>query len=266
MTITRGAASLDGKVAVVTGAAKGLGAAVAEAFAAFGASLALCDRDGEHLEAVAAKVRAAGASCHAEVLDVRDDEAMAAFLQRSVERLGRLDVLMNNAGGTFHSWFADVSPKGEKAVVDLNFTSVATTIRTALPLLNDGASIINVTSIEAHRAAPGFAVYAAMKAAVENLTRSLALELSDRRIRVNVLAPDAIPTPGDDALADELQGYEVYGAKIALGVGTADDFAGPAVFLASDLSRWVTGTTIHVDGGSYAGSGWGRTSDGGWVP
>jgi 3-oxoacyl-[acyl-carrier protein] reductase len=266
VTIRPEAASLIGKVAVVTGAAKGLGAAVAEAYGAFGASLALCDRDGPGLEATAGRIRDAGRQCRTEVLDVRDDEAMRGFLERSHAELGPIDVLVNNAGGTFRAWFAEVSPKGHNAVVDLNFTSVANTIRSALPHLRDGASIINVTSIEAHRAAPGFAIYAAMKAAVENLTRSLALELSDRRIRVNVLAPDAIPTPGDDALAEELQSYDIYGAKIALGIGTPDDFAGPAVFLASDLSRWVTGTTIHVDGGSKAGSGWGRTSDGGWVP
>src|SRR5581483_12216899 len=107
-------------------------------------------------------------------------------------------------------------------------------------------SIINITSIEAHRAAPGFAVYSAMKAAVANLTQSLALELGAKQIRVNCIAPDVIPTPGLPDLGD-------VAARMALPVpGTPDDVAGAAVFLATDLSRFVTGTTIHVDGGNLA--------------
>lgn len=268
MTIRPEATSLAGRVAVVTGAGAGLGAATAVALAAFGADVALVDRDRGGLTRAADAVEAEGQRCHSAVLDVRDSDAMAAFFAAVAASLGPVDVLVNNAGGTFWSPFADVSSKGQAAVLDLNFTSVANTVRVALPYLRDGASIINVTTIEAHRAAPGFAVYAAAKAAVENLSRSLALELADRRIRVNVLAPDAIPTPGDDALADGLNesGYADYASKVPLGLGHPDDFAGAAVFLAGDLSRWITGTTIHVDGGSRAGSGWHRGLDGRWLP
>lgn len=268
MTVRPDAASLGGKVAVVTGAAQGLGAGTAEAFAAFGADLAVCDRDGDGLARTAADVTAMGQRCHSQVLDVRDGDAMAGFLATTASQLGPIDVLVNNAGGTFWAPFADVSPKGQAAVLGLNLASVADIIRTSLPHLADGASVINVTTIEAHRAAPGFAVYAAAKAGVESLTKSLALELSDRRIRVNVLAPDAIPTPGDDVLAAGLHegGHQDYASKVPLGMGTPDDFAGAAVFLASDLSRWITGTTLHVDGGSHAGSGWQRRSDGTWLP
>ena len=115
-----------------------------------------------------------------------------------------------------------------------------------------GGSIINVTSIEAHRAAPGFAVYSAMKAAVANLTQSLALELGPRRIRVNCVAPDVIPTPGVGPM-------DVH-TPLPIG-GEVDDVAAAVVFLAGDLARFVTGTTIHVDGGNLAAGGWHRRAD-----
>src|SRR5207248_3255558 len=106
--------------------------------------------------------------------------------------------------------------------------------------------------------------YAAMKTAVESLSRTLALELAPRGIRVNTLAPDAIPTPGDEAVSDVVTrgAREDYVRKVPLGWGTADDFAGPALFLASPLSRFITGSTVHVDGGSSAASGWELRQDG----
>jgi NAD(P)-dependent dehydrogenase (short-subunit alcohol dehydrogenase family) len=131
-----------------------------------------------------------------------------------------------------------------------------------------GGSIINVTSIEAHRAAPGFGVYAAMKAAVASLTKTLALELAPRGIRVNAIAPDAIHTPGDESLGDAAtQGDpESYGRKVPLDWGDVDDCAGAAVYLAGNLGKWVTGTTLHVDGGAFASSGWVRQDDGTYLP
>ncbi|MEU0934242.1 SDR family oxidoreductase [Embleya sp. NPDC005971] len=175
--------------------------------------------------------------------------------------------MVNNAGGGFRAPFQDVTAKGRGALVDENFTSVTHVVRHGVPLMNDGGSIVNVTTVEAFRAAPGFAVHAAMKAAVEQLTRSLALELSQRRIRVNCLAPDAIPTPGDAGLGatvphDGGEDYEAYAAKVPLGFGTTDDCAAAIVFLASDMSRFITGTTLHVDGGSPAASGWTRRANG----
>jgi NAD(P)-dependent dehydrogenase (short-subunit alcohol dehydrogenase family) len=262
------AVSLDGKVALVTGAARGIGAATASALARFGADLAICDRDEGGMQVTAADVESVGRRCVTGVLDVRDTAAVDAWLAEVAAAFGRIDVLVNNAGGGFYAGFLDVSSKGQTSLVDENFTSVTNFVRGCVPLMTDGGSIVNITSIEASRAAPGFGVYAAMKAAVENLSKTLALELSCRGIRVNVVAPDGIPTPGDEENAAAVtQGdRDAYAAKLPLGWGAADDCAGPIVFLASDLARYVTGTVVHVDGGSHAASGWQRRPDGTFAP
>ena len=250
---------LDGKVALITGAAQGLGRSMALAFAQYGASLLLCDRKVDELAETAATAATIGATVSTAALDVRDADAVTNW----VATMERVDVLVNNAGGTFHGAFLDTSEKGQRSVVDENFTSVTNFVRACAPIMPTGSSIINITSVEAYRAAPGFGVYGAMKAAVEHLSRTLALELSPRGIRVNTIAPDGLPTPGDAGL---LVGTEDYGRKLALGWGTSDDICGAAVFLASSASRYITGTTVHVDGGSDAARGWHRDDNGAWVP
>ncbi|MBM3671859.1 MAG: SDR family oxidoreductase [Actinobacteria bacterium] len=261
------AASLEGKVALVTGAAQGIGAAAAIALANFGADLAICDRDAEGMARTKSAIEAAGRRCVIGELDVRHGDMVDAWLSVVTSTYGRIDVLVNNAGGGFYAAVLDVNAKGQGALIDENFTSVTHFVRGCVPHMRDGGSIINITSIEAHRAAPGFGVYAAMKAAVESLTKTLALELAQKRIRVNAIAPDAISTPGDEANAEAVgSSKEAYGRKVPLGWGGGNDCAGPIVFLASDLSRFMTGTTLHVDGGSNAASGWVQRDDGTYEP
>lgn len=258
MALEPDAVRLDGRVALVTGAAVGIGRAVALAFARFGADVALCDRDADALRDTVSHVEATGRRAWSGVFDVREDGAVRDFVSRVAEGADRIDVLVNNAGGGFHAAFEDVSAKGEDALVRENFSSVTSCVRAVLPFVPEtGGSIVNVSSIEAWRAAPGYAIYAAMKAAVENLTRSLALELAERRIRVNCIAPDVIPTPGI--------GSPPVRTPLPR-AGHVDDVAGAAVFLASDLSGFVTGTTLHVDGGNRAAGGWRRDRDGSWEP
>jgi NAD(P)-dependent dehydrogenase (short-subunit alcohol dehydrogenase family) len=260
MPLAADALRLDGRVVVVTGAARGIGEAVAVSCAELGAEVALCDRDAEHLERVAERVRALDRRVHTGVLDVRDGDAVSAFADSTASAFGRVDGLVNNAGGGFAASFLDVNEKGQDALVRENFTSVASMTRAFVALMpppgsgrSGGGSIVNITSIEAHRAGPNFAVYSAMKAAVANLTMSLALELGDRHIRVNCVAPDVIPTPGVGEMP----------VKTPLPYpGDVDDVAAAVAYLLSDAAGFVSGTTLHVDGGNRAAGGWRRAADG----
>ena len=246
---------LSGKVVVVTGAAAGIGRAVATTLSSYGASIAACDRDADGLALLATECTG---PVHTSALDVRDVDAVSAFAADVGRYFDGADVLVNNAGGTFAASFGELSPKADETLVRENLLSVAWVTRAFLPFLRDGASIVNVTSIEAHRAAPMFAIYAACKAGVDNLTRTLALEFGGRGIRVNAVAPDLIVTPGVGTME---------GATMPpLGrLGQADEVAGVVAFLASDLSSYVTGSTIHVDGGNLAAAGWRANAEGGWT-
>jgi len=257
---------LTGRVVVITGAARGIGRACAQLLASQGASLALCDRLGPELEVVAAELTAAGCDLLSVTTDVREEPESSAFAAAAIEQFGHIDVLVNNAGGSFQAPFLDVSPKGESMLIAENFTSITRLIRLLVPAMPSGGSIINITSIEAHQAAPGYAVYAAMKAGLANLTASLALEFADRGIRVNAVAPDAIMTAGEViARAENSENGENAGASSRyepvtlppLGrTGSPAEAARVVLFLATRLSSFVTGTTIHVDGGTGAAGGW----------
>ena len=262
-------ALLTDRIAVVTGAGAGIGKGIALAFAAFGARVAILERTAETGAETAAEIVAAGGRALAIACDVRERPQVEAAVARTVEEFGGVDVLVNNVGGVFPQPFVDSSEKGWDALLRANLKTVFHGTHVVAPRMiaqGRGGSIVNVVSIEGVRAAPGYAPYAAAKAGVINFTQTMALELGPHGIRVNAIAPDICMTEGLRSLvppADEARFKDI----VPLGrAGVPDDVAGAALFLASALGRYVTGVTLHVDGGTHAAGGWYRDpAGGGWV-
>jgi NAD(P)-dependent dehydrogenase (short-subunit alcohol dehydrogenase family) len=262
---------LNGKVALITGGGAGIGRGIAMGFAEFGADVAILDINREAADHVAALVRAKGRRALAIVADVTDRDAMRAGIERIMIEFGRLDILVNNAGGTRPLSLLDMTDKQADRRIDLNLTSLFTATQAAAKAMiagRRGGAIINIASIEGLRGAPMHSVYAACKAGMVNLTRTAALELAEHGIRVNCIAPDVIFTEAmarnsPEALSPAFK--KAHAGYFPLGrTGNFDDCAGVAVFLASNMSAYVTGVTINVDGGTWASSGWTKDSNGKW--
>lgn len=254
MPISPDTVSLAGRIAVVTGGGTGIGRAIAAGLAAFGARVAIWERDEVSCAASAAEVGGLGL-----VTDVRDSAAVDDALARTVTEFGAVHILVNNAGGTFASPLLETSENAWDALYRTNLRQVLLcTQRVARVMVagGHGGSIINITSIEGVRAAPGYAAYAAAKAGVINYTRTAALELAEHRIRVNGLAPDFTLTEGLEAIAGPQRLANAARMVPLERAGHVDEMAGAAVFLASDLAGYVTGQTLHVDGGTQAAGGW----------
>lgn len=249
---------LEGKVALVTGAGAGIGKGIALLFAAHGARVVIAELRPEQAEETRSAIEAAGGEALAVPTDVRDAEQVARAVEAARTSYGGLDVLVNNVGGTFQRPFLEIAEKGWDALIRVNLKSVFHGTRAAAPLLIErgGGSVINVVSIEGVRAAPLYAPYAACKAAVINFTQTMALELAPHRVRVNAIAPDICMTEGLRAIVPEgALGRHAY--MVPLGRPAEPvEIAGPAVFLASGLASYVTGITLHVDGGTHAAGGW----------
>ncbi|MEE3849486.1 SDR family NAD(P)-dependent oxidoreductase [Gordonia sp. LSe1-13] len=264
---------LNGAVAVITGGAGGLGEAISLDLAANGVTPAVIDIDGTAVQALRARFTKRHVDGLVHNADARDPQALDDLFTAAVDRWGRIDILVNIVGGTFRAPFADSTPKGWDALLRTNFHHVLHACSLAIPLMQAGGrggSIINITTIEAHRAAPGFAVYAAAKAAVEQFSRTLAVEVAPDRIRVNNVAPDFVPTPNLEKFSHGVTPAMATptGARVAIPmgrVGEVSDVSNAAVFLASGLSSYITGTTLHPDGGTLASSGWFNWPESGWA-
>ncbi len=245
---------LTGRVAVVTGAGSGIGRGIAAGMAAFGARVAIWERDPETCAAAADSIGALGI-----VTDVRDSAQVDAALQRTTAELGPPTILVNNAGGVFSSPLLETTENGWDALYKANLRHVLLCTQRIARLLvssQSPGSIISLTSIEGVRAAPGYAAYAAAKAGVVNYTKTAALELAPHGIRVNAIAPDITLTEGLARLGGE-EALASMKSVVPLGrPGHVDEIASVAVFLASDMAAYLTGQTLHVDGGTHAAGGW----------
>jgi 7-alpha-hydroxysteroid dehydrogenase len=243
---------LDDKVAVITGGGRGLGAAIAVAFAEAGADVLIASRTESQLEAVAEEVRAAGRKAHIVTADLAHPEATAKLAEQAVEAFGKLDIVVNNVGGTMPNTLLTTSTKDLKDAFTFNVATAHALTIAAVPLMlehSGGGSIINITSTMGRLAGRGFAAYATAKAALSHYTRSAALDLCPR-IRVNAIAPGSILTSALDVVAsnEELR-TPMEQATPLRRLGDPLDIAAAAVYLASPAGSYLTGKTLDVDGG-----------------
>jgi 2-dehydro-3-deoxy-D-gluconate 5-dehydrogenase len=245
--------SMAGKAALVTGASRGIGRAIALAFGRAGADVAVLARSGPEIESVAEQLRDRGRRAVALQCDITQPNEIAAAIDRALEQFGTLDVLVNNAGGPiFNAPFLDIRPEGFSRVVELNLMSVVRFCQAvgAHMVQRGTGSIINVDSIGATHPAPLVAPYCAAKAAVVNLTQGLAQEWAHAGVRVNALSPGLVHTEINRALVE----HPAFGPTMAQAVplgrwGEPEDMVGAAIWLASDASAYVTGALVPVNGG-----------------
>ncbi len=271
---------LKDQTAIVTAGGGGIGRSIALLFAQAGANVVIADILPDRCEEVAEKVRGFGRKALPIPTDMMDSDAVRAMVAKADETFGRIDVLVNNAGGGSKRKFVDQSERSWRRTIDLNFISMLAATQAALPVMireGRGGAIVNNSSIEGSRACPNYAVATSLKAAMNGFTRTLALEVADDGIRVNAIAPDEVVTPGifgttipredrSEPVGPSLAYQKSSARRIPLGrYGGADECAQTALFLASEMSSYITGTIVAIDGGTWASSGWIRDRKGEWV-
>ncbi|MGC6472095.1 MAG: SDR family NAD(P)-dependent oxidoreductase [Parvibaculales bacterium] len=241
---------LSGKTAIVTGGSDGIGRAIAMHFAAQGAKVVICARNEDKLTATKADIDADGGVCDAVCLDLSDAQAFAAF----VEETGKtgLDILVNNAPHVGYGMLADTPLEDFRQNFMINVDAAYLGMQAAMKhMASKGGSIINISSVNGARAMQGMSGYSASKAALDHLTRNAAMEGARQNIRVNAISPGPIMTRGTEAFfnADPAAGEAIANANPMGRIGNPEEVAQVALFLASDMSSYVTGAVIPVDGG-----------------
>ncbi len=245
---------LDGKTAVVTGGSLGIGYGIAMGLAEAGANVAIASRREAQLKAAVQDLESTGIKVLGVKTDVLVAEEVEALAKCAASELGPIGIWVNNAGGNLDRQMhqlTETTRENWDALVGLNLTSVWWGSSVAASHMTNGGSILNISSLAGHRASPGFGPYGACRAGVMQMTKTLAVELAPKGIRVNCIAPGTVET---EMLLETLglnhDGAQPLAAGIPLArLGAPDDFAGAAVFLASDAASWITGVTLDVAGG-----------------
>jgi 7-alpha-hydroxysteroid dehydrogenase len=241
------------QVAIVTGSGRGIGAATAVALAEAGADVVLAARTEEQLRKVAEKVEAAGRRAVVVVGDLSDTDLMASLAQTAQDALGRIDIVVNNMGGTMPRPFLDTSPRALEAAFHFNVSAGHALVRAAVPLMLEGhapgGSIVNVSSVMGHVGARGYLAYGTVKGALEQYTRLAARDLAPR-IRVNAVAVGSVDTSALDIVmaSDELRTTMEKATPLGR-IGDATEIAAAILFLVSGAGSFVTGKILQVDGG-----------------
>jgi peroxisomal 2,4-dienoyl-CoA reductase len=253
--------ALAGRIALITGGSSGIGLGIAEAFAALGASLVITGRKPDKLAEAERHLRDGGARVLAIAADVRDYAATRGVIDRTLEEFGALDVLVNNAAGNFNCPFADMSPNGWRAVVDIDLNGTFNFCHNAFQALKAsrfGGRVINISLAQVESGWPGAAHAASAKAGVTALTRSLAVEWGPHGIRINNVLPGPIEgTEGLRKLYEARGEAEKELGRMALGhFGETDDIAMACAFLASPAGDFITGADLAVDGGRALKRSW----------
>jgi NAD(P)-dependent dehydrogenase (short-subunit alcohol dehydrogenase family) len=250
------AGTLAGKVALITGASRGLGKAMALAMAGEGASIALVARDREALQKTAEDVRQTGSGAQVFQADVTDEEQVLRLEKDVAEAFGRVQILVNNAGINIRKQLIEFTLDEWRRVLDTSLTSTFLMCRAFVPHMKGGGygRVINLASIMAHVSMPGRSAYSASKSAILGLTRALALELAPEGITVNAISPGPFATEMNTALIENAELNAQFVAKIPLGRwGRVEEVGQLAVYLCSVEAGFITGTDVLIDGGWCAG-------------
>src|SRR6266446_521024 len=243
---------LNGRTAVISGASRGLGRAMAGALASAGASLALVGRDADQLDQTLAQAREAGADAEAFIADVADEAQVKALEEKVVARFGKVDILINNAGMNLRKNLIDFTLDEWMLVTNTNLTSVFLMSRAFVPHMKGlrYGRIINMTSIMSHVSLPGRTAYSSTKTALLGFTRALALELAPDGITVNGISPGPIATEMNVPIQQNPEANRQFIAKIPLGRwGKPEEIGSLAVYLCSEEAGFITGTDFLIDGG-----------------
>lgn len=241
---------LDGKVAIITGSGKGIGRGIGLTFAEAGARVVFTARTESDVQANAETARAFGVQALSVPCDVKDDSQLQALVARTMEGFGRIDIVVNNAGGAVPNQISRTSRKRFNEAFDFNVTSALMVVRHCLPHLQESKGcVINICSAVGRIVQPNFSVYGTVKAALIHMTRLMASELAPD-VRVNGIAPGSIMTDALTGLLDEASLQKMCDRTPMKKLGDTDDIALAAVYLASPAAKWVTGKILEVDGGT----------------